>query len=223
MQRFADPGVFRVVEGNESERGSEDSRFRARERRKEPRLGVQPARSLPARRLAEHAGRRTHAAGCRDEADDLENLACEWRGDARTMRGISVLNFARRSWQRVTRPEAVAGCSAAGCNDVWLWLWVVVRVVGISITYLHLSTRDWDLIYVAPSDTAKILRRPVTAECRPGFVAEGEYPVMSTTTSFRTRAPCARVCAWILIRRVDYEREDRKDFERITWEECNVW
>jgi len=32
--------------------------------------------------------------------------------------------------------EAVAGCSAAGCNDVWLWLWVVVRVVGISIIYL---------------------------------------------------------------------------------------
>lgn len=55
--------------------------------------------------FAKHAGRRTHVASCRDEADDLENLACEWRGDARTMRGISVLNFARRSWQRVTRPR----------------------------------------------------------------------------------------------------------------------
>lgn len=27
--------------------------------------------------FAKHAGRRTHAASCRDEADDLENLACE--------------------------------------------------------------------------------------------------------------------------------------------------
>lgn len=27
--------------------------------------------------FAKHAGRRTHVAICRDEADDLENLACE--------------------------------------------------------------------------------------------------------------------------------------------------
>lgn len=69
----------------------------------------------------------------RTVADDLENPACEWRGDARTMRGISVLNFARRSWQRVTRRGWLL--------DVVPWVAmtfgfdrVVVRVVSISIT-----------------------------------------------------------------------------------------
>lgn len=56
---------------------------------------------------------------------------------------------------------------------------------GISITYLptYLPIRDWDLIYVALGATAEILRRPVIPECRPGFVAGGEYSVMSVGVS----------------------------------------
>lgn len=77
--------------------------------------------SLLWRHAGWHTSFRIAARSVGDGADDLENPACEWRGDARTMRGISVLNFARRSWQRVTRRGRAAGCSAAGCNDVWLW------------------------------------------------------------------------------------------------------
>lgn len=188
MQRIVDSGARRVIKRNESERGSEDSR----EGCKEPRLRP-AALFFPRFPNTPVVARTPRVVGT--EADDLENLACEWRGDARTMRGISVLNFARRSWQRVTRPRRVAGCSAAGCNDVWLWLWVVVRVVGISITYLPI--RDWDLIYVAPDATAEILCHLVDAECRPGFVTGGEYYVMSTT-SLRHCYMCARY----LIRRM---------------------
>lgn len=92
--------------------------------------------ALVPRAFAKHAGRRTHAASCRDEADDLENLACEWRGDARTMRGISVLNFARRSWQRVTRPrpllDVVRVAMTFGFDFEWSLEW--------SVSLSHLST-----------------------------------------------------------------------------------
>lgn len=147
MQRFADPGAFRVTECNGCERGSEDSRSRAREGRKEPAIRRAAGLALVPRAFAKHAGRRTHAASCRDEADDLENLACEWRGDARTMRGISVLNFARRSWQRVTRPRPLLDvvprvAMTFGFDFEWSLEW--------SVSLSHLPIRDWDLIYVAP-------------------------------------------------------------------------
>lgn len=84
MQRLADSDASRVNEGDERERGSEDSRFRARDGRKEPRGTRRGGRPLSFRGAfaKQHAAAvvafATHAASCRDEArDDLENLACE--------------------------------------------------------------------------------------------------------------------------------------------------
>jgi len=148
--------------------------------------------------FAKHAGGRTHAASCRDEADDLENLACEWRGDARTMRGISVLNFARRSWQRVTRPRPLLDvvprvAMTFGFDFEWSLEW------SVSLSSTYLPIRDWDLIYVALGAIAEILRCPVIAECRPGFVAGGEYPVMLWVSClFGPAMPCIHMCALFL-------------------------
>lgn len=85
MQRLADPDASRVNEGDERERGSEDSRFRARETDARSREvhGEAAGRSPSAARFAKQhtapvVAFATHAASCRDEArDDLENLACE--------------------------------------------------------------------------------------------------------------------------------------------------
>jgi len=151
MQRLEDPGAFRALSSVTKTRG-ENSRFRARERdvrsreKRSDRSHVcQTRRSLHARRELSGRSRwfrESRVWVTRWRADNARNFGFEF---------CATIVTARHA------PEAVAGCSAAGCNDIWLWLWVVVRVVGISI--ICLPIRDWDLIYVALGAIAEFLRR----------------------------------------------------------------